>query len=1284
MMPHCMRIQKGDVVAFTGRPTFHPMADIMFAYVCAYIKSIAPFFTRAVYLIMHPSLSLFRRLLPAIACYLFITCHGLGQMQVGDQMKDYAKVFGLPSIASPYAVTLLEDKTSESSVLTPGQEPALSFLVTNNTAKPIQVAGKVDVIHYGTRGITGDFWIPEVIKFEDLPPVPISVDLPPHGSQVVEVDTTLPETFGGYAFIFDLGDVGRQFGVSVVRTFAPKATRIQFPALSLDRTAGVPILRSLGIQAVRVEVAYIPSDAPDYAARMEKLGQMLKELNDNKITTLLVLYAGISGEQPLGRSRRFLDDNNFMLPGNEDMACLPKCDADFQKFVADVTTKYGWPNGSVTAVELWNEPWEGASISGWGADMIRFRDLYTSMAKGVEQARATGAQVLITGCDSSTNAWDKLFPDGKDDFLKWFDACTIHYQGLWSPSLYRKWRGRTGPNGRVKIWDTESWVANSEDRIPSVIAGDRAAGYDRAMGVFAGNVSKETLSMVVMPDGTKKKLDVCFPWSPAVAVGAAQHFIGERGFRELLFQNGLPWVMVFDGEDKNVEDGTVVVTGDLREAFNPDALMFRNVKGLANIQNGADREALKQQIAALPPGNASNRERTILEGQLKGLDILTGASMTFADPADEFVLYDFYGNVVPAKNGTVTIPLNSHGYYVRGNGKPGAFDHLLKALKGARIEGYEPLDIAAHDFIAPVDQKPSLRLTLTNILNRPVKGSVQVSVTGLKLDVPAQIELAANETRDVLIPVTDGVPAASNTYPLSFRFDAGSDGAASLQEDLHVNVIARRTIKVDGDLSDWKGVLPITVHATEDEGPSSTVKAWLPFEKFDASQKPGLATAYLAYDDKYFYFAAKIADHTPSPGTIRFATRNDDQYFYPDIAYDMDPMTILWKKETTWKEPARENAALLLPGSPSQRSYTAWVPGLDRNNAAFAVDLDLPTDAFHRVSFYFVDWDTKPDSLFRTDGRRATKIEVLDATTGKSLALNAVSRYGPGCYATYLLAGKVRVVFRGASTMGGSLSGFFFDPLPAGDSHKPNPKDTASVHFVAMDTTTGGAWAGKYGSDGYAVFGSDPKYPAYAQVSVPEVRDKSTYKWPDGLRHYSYRKNPEMPFGSAPNFDNVQIAFNVIPEDQKPDLLPNLPGVPKGFIPYGDTDYEYALNKVADAYGGGTEIWRSRVPGMPPKDFYPRQPASPFDGAVKDGQLAVKQDDTTRIVEAAIPWKEIPLVKKAMDENKTIKFSFRVNDNDGPSMELPQGRSVSKQNTYAFHPDFVPHWANEIEFSFEK
>ena len=54
------------------------------------------------------------------------------------------------------------------------------------------------------------------------------------------------------------------------------------------------------------------------------------------------------------------------------------------------------------------------------------------------------------------------------------------------------------------------------------------------------------------------------------------------------------------------------------------------------------------------------------------------------------------------------------------------------------------------------------------------------------------------------------------------------------------------------------------------------------------------------------------------------------------------------------------------------------------------------------------------------------------------------------------------------------------------------------------------------------------------------------------------------------------------------------------------------------------------------------------------------------------------------DAGRTIKFSYRVNSPEAPGMELAEGRSVSRQNMYAFHPDWVDHWANEVEFAFEK
>ena len=1197
---------------------------------------------------------------------LLLGAPAFAQMKSGEAMKNYEDIFGVKTNqhSYPYEVTLI-DSVPAGNVLAPGEQPTFTFLVRNNQVAPLHEAGQLHVMAYGTRGIPGDIWLPELFKIADLPDIPIQLDVPAHGSQVIQVTPELPAAFGGYAFVADLGPEGRRFATSCVRTFAPAPEKIQYPKMSLDDSVGVPVLKALGVQAIRFSVPYIPTDSPQYAPAMEKLDARLNELTANNITVMLMFLAGPDDPQPLGRGRPHLDANGVMLDTKQDLAWLPKNDPDFQNFVTTICQKHGWPQGPVTAVELWNEPWDGISISGWGADEPRFRELFTAMAQGVEEARSHGAQVLLAGCDSSTNTFDKLFADGSDTFLKWLDVCTIHYQGICSPVLFKKWINRQGPNGRVKIWDTESWVANTDDRVATIVAGDRAAGYDRAMGVFSGNISTENQENVVLPDGTHKPIDTFHAWSTAAAVGAAQHFIGERNFHEFLFKNGLPWVMEFDGLKGAADDGTVVVVGDFSEAFGADNLLFRGVKGLASLKRA---DSLRQQIDALP---ADSPQRADLEKQLAAASLLSDASLVVKDPAGEFVLYDFYGNPVAAQNHTITVPLDQRGFFLRTNDAPGSFARLTQALAQAQVNGYEPLNIVAHDMLAPVDQHATLRLSLTNILNRPISGSLAISLGQLKLDPPAKLDFQPHETKELSIPITGGDPTPDNTYPLDFKFDAGADGIAEHHEKLHVNVIAKRTITIDGNLEDWKGVLPQVVYATGNQGPSLMEAAWLPFNKFTTSQKPGLASGYLAYDDKYLYFAAKIAEGAPSAGTIRYEKRNDDDYFYPPTAYEYDPIKTLLKKDETWQEPVREKAALFLPDSTTERSHTAW----SSVAKAFAVDLDLPAGSYKQVAFYFADWD--PYQL----GRRWVTIEVQDAVTGKSLAKTEVKQYGPGTYVKLLLAGKVRVIFRGQSFLAASLSGIFFDPST---SEKIPQGDNAAV-LAGTDIKTAGKWQPAYGHDGYNVIGAPASYPSYAKVTVPEIVEKQDHLWPDGVRRYSYRRNGDLPFGSNPNkFANVQIAFNVVPEDQKSDMIPFPPGTMTDFVPHSDTDYEYALNKVADTFGGGTEIWRCLVPDMPRKSFFPRQVASPFDGPVKDGQLVVKEDGTTRIVEAALPWSEIPLVKKALEAGQTIKFSFRVNDDSGPSMELAEGRSVSKKNPYTFHPDWTEHWSNEVEFSFEK
>lgn len=974
------------------------------------------------------------------------------QMVTGAKMPGYAETFDLSpeQQAKDYTVeqiAIKAGKTAMANVLLSGETAALTFHFANKTQHPIKVQGSMDVISYRTSVPTGEVWTPHVYRIAKEGAVPIEVDLPPAGAQDITVTPAIQGKFGGYALVADLPGHGRTFAAALVRAIQPDAGRVQFPTYALDATwpqymnEGVLVLfEKLGIKGMRLGASYSPRNSPEYPGNERNLDQYMQWTQKHNVTVMLTVDGNAPMAEPLGRPRPWLDANDKMLKTKSDQAWLPSYDEDFQKWVQRTATKYGWPNGSLNAMELWNEPWESISISGWGADIPRYQEMFTHLALGIEAARKqAGVNVLIGGTCSSSNARDKLFADGSDKFLKWLDFVSLHYQTLAADaSETPEWVNRKSPYGPVRVWDTESWIANSEDRVAGVIASMRAQGLSRTAGVYGGNVYESRNIRVA-----GQVYPVVQAWAPAAAVAATQKFIGQRAFDRLLFQNGLPWIFVFDGRKNEAgktmpEDGTVVALGDLKKLYDPNRTVFRSVK------------------------------------------IAPDARLEISNIGHAIRLFDFYGNPVQEHAEVIRIPLNGQGYFLRGDGRSGSFNKLLSALESANIRGYSPAEIVVRDLLAPVAQHPALRFELTNVLNRKINGQLSVTVPGLEFTPSKkEVELAPNQTREIDFTIASGKEAPSNIYALSAKFDAGKDGSSTHQEDIHVNQIARRTVRVDGDLSDWSGVLPQVLPGTS-IGANMTEEAWLPFKDFKQGASSGLATVYLAYDDRNFYFAAKIADVTPDPGMIRFEKRDDDSYFYPDTVIDPD---------------------------------------------------------------------------------------------GKTL------------------------------------------------------------------------------------------------------------HWPDGVRHYSYRRHFDVPSGSA-GHDNVQIAFNVL--RQKP-WLPNPPGVMPHFITYWDTDYEYALNRVAEQYGGGTEIWRLQAPGIPRKHFFPRQPKSPIDGGpVHAGQLVMRRDGNTRIVEASIPWSEMPAVHQRILEGKTVKFSCRVNDNKGPAHELAAGRSVSITNSITFHDDWETHWANEIEFSVEK
>jgi len=812
----------------------------------------------------------------------------------------YHETFGLDAKRTRYPVKVtLTESNAAGNVFHHGEQPTFTFQIENLTDAPIQAAGKVEVIHYGGRSRPDSMWIPEFYRIATLGAVPIRVNLAAKGFQDLTVQPATPETKGGYALVVDLGAHGRLLLTNYVRTYNVATKRVQFPKQSLENMPP-EVLRRLGVQAIRYGIAYTASSDPRYAERLAWLDEQLKALHAAKVVCTAEIGAtGFRDVQPLGRARPHLDANGVTLGGKTDMAWLPKYDDDYERFVYLLAAKYGWPKGPINGFMLWNEPWEGLSISGWGADMLRYRTLYKRMGDAVFRARKdAGVDVLIGGCDSSTNTWDKLFPEGIERSPFWpeyLDFCSIHYQGLGSPCLYPEWVRRKHYKGRVLIWDTESWVANTDDKFVGVVATNRACGYDRSMGIRGGSVTtvlshhRVAHDRIRTAEGTRRIVRPIKCWPVAAVVGAVQHFIGERAFREILFRTGLPWVYVFDGLDGKADDGTVVVLGDVASLFG---------------RKGA--QALFGTVRCLDEVKAGRGERREM----------TGATLTIPAGGGAFGLYDFYGNRVEARGGRIVVPLNAKGYFLRADpARRGSFRELLAALRTARIDGLEPLDTIAYDMTAPLAARPVVRLRLTSTLNRPVEGRLSVTLGRLKVEYPRVLRFGPRERKWVDAKVVGGKPAASNTYPLALRFDAGADGLAVHHEDMHVNVIHRRTVTVDGRLDEWKGALPQTVATDAAAIRSFEEQMWLPFAKSKPGAAGGFATGYLAYDAKGFYFAAKIADDTPHPGGPRFARRDHDADFYPAVCYSLDKQNR--RVEHVWPEGVRRFSYRRWPALPS-------------------------------------------------------------------------------------------------------------------------------------------------------------------------------------------------------------------------------------------------------------------------------------------------------------------------------------------------------------------------------
>ena len=286
-----------------------------------------------------------------VAATIMIVCTVTGmraQMVTGHNMTDFDKVFRLTRNAPAAYRAEIVKSAIPGNILWPGEKLTITIKVENRTDSPIASAGRLEIIGYGTQGKPGDVWVPTVIGIGRPVAMPVTVQIAPKSAEMLTVHPDMPARFGGYALVLDLGpQYGRQFVLSCVRTFRPDATRVQYPALSLDDNVGREALARLGVHAIRWGLSYKPTTDPDFERWYKEQGEQLKAFQDSGITVLAMAGGGDFGgpAQPLHHERPWLDDKAQMLDTKFDIAWLPSFDADFKKFVTRFCADYGWPKG---------------------------------------------------------------------------------------------------------------------------------------------------------------------------------------------------------------------------------------------------------------------------------------------------------------------------------------------------------------------------------------------------------------------------------------------------------------------------------------------------------------------------------------------------------------------------------------------------------------------------------------------------------------------------------------------------------------------------------------------------------------------------------------------------------------------------------------------------------------------------------------------------------------------------------------------------------------------------
>ncbi|TCO87380.1 hypothetical protein EV701_12259 [Chthoniobacter flavus] len=233
-------------------------------------------------------------------------------------------------------------------------------------------------------------------------------------------------------------------------------------------------------------------------------------------------------------------------------------------------------------------------------------------------------------------------------------------------------------------------------------------------------------------------------------------------------------------------------------------------------------------------------------------------------PAADFDAYDFLGRKIGQKEADqLRMPMQTWEARYLVSKLP--VEKVRETLTKAKFEGLPALLVNPRSFDAPLGTHPKLRVKVENLLPRATDAHLEITAPKeitLTTSTADLKDMKPGEIRFVEFPVTSATSNEINRYRVQFHATAGGitqDGDQVVQ----VACATYGTPKIDGDLSDWKDAIPVTMVARG--GKDWREIALNPDKAADLlAQKLPEETAiyrvWTKWDAQNFYVAAQIPD----------------------------------------------------------------------------------------------------------------------------------------------------------------------------------------------------------------------------------------------------------------------------------------------------------------------------------------------------------------------------------------------------------------------------------------